>query len=153
VVLPARSGWRCAGSFDILREQAWPLPGERPLPSRVRERLVPLHRGLRGIDFTNCPPLACASVVTIETLTPIYGPRQRCKRNRQRDRGLRQSIRLQFGAVAPSQYGYPLTSVLNNSPASRRAMASNQASESVGGTVSPFVLSVSRKARQDIVSF
>jgi agmatine deiminase len=30
---------------------------------------------------------------------------------------LRQSIRLQFGAVAPSHHGYPLTSVLNNSPA------------------------------------
>src|SRR5712671_2971959 len=57
--------------------------------------------------------------------------------------GLRQSIRLQFEAVAPSHYGYPLTSVLNNSPASRTAMASNQASEV---SVEPFLHSSFRLA-------
>jgi hypothetical protein len=27
----------------------------------------------------NCPPLERASVVATDTLTPIYGPRPRCK--------------------------------------------------------------------------
>lgn len=64
--------------------------------------------------------------------------------------GLRQSIRLQFGAVAPSHHGYPPTSVLNNSPASRRAMESNQASKV---SVEPFLHSSfpSRKPRRVIV--
>ena len=64
--------------------------------------------------------------------------------------GLRQSIRLRFEAVASSHYGYPPTSVLNNSPASRRAMASNQASEV---SVEPFLHSSfpSRKPRRDVV--
>jgi hypothetical protein len=44
VVLPARSGWSGAGSLDVLQEQAWPVPAERPLSSRVRERLAPLHK-------------------------------------------------------------------------------------------------------------
>ena len=48
MVLPARSGGGGAGSFDILQEQAWPLPAERSLPSRVRERVAPLHRGATG---------------------------------------------------------------------------------------------------------
>ena len=51
--------------------------------------------------------------------------------------GLRQSIRLQFGAVAPSHHGYPPTSVLNNSPASRRGHGVEPGFRSVGGTVSP----------------
>ena len=61
--------------------------------------------------------------------------------------GLRQSIPLQFEAVAPSHHGYPPTSVLNSSPASRRAMASNQASEV---SVEPFLHSSfpSRKPRR-----
>lgn len=52
------------------------------------------------------------------------------------------SIRLRFEPVALSHYGYPPTSVLNCSPVSRRAMASNSAFRSVGGTVSilPFRL-------------
>src|ERR1700730_11600959 len=33
VVLPAWSGWGGTGSLDVLQEQAWPLPAERPLPS------------------------------------------------------------------------------------------------------------------------
>lgn len=66
--------------------------------------------------------------------------------------GLRQSIRLRFEALASSHYGYPPTSVLNNSPASRRAMASNQASEV---SVQPLLHSSfpSRKPRRDIVPF
>ncbi len=50
--------------------------------------------------------------------------------------GLRQSIRLQFEALASSHHGCPLTSVLDNSPASRTAMESNQASEV---SVDPFL--------------
>ena len=37
-----------AGSLDVFQEQAWSLPGERSLPSRVRERLAPLHPGATG---------------------------------------------------------------------------------------------------------
>ena len=41
--LPAGSGWRGPRPLDVLQEQAWPFPAERPLPSRVRERVAPLH--------------------------------------------------------------------------------------------------------------
>ena len=40
---PAGSGWRGPRPLDVLQEQAWPFPAERPLPSRVRERVAPLH--------------------------------------------------------------------------------------------------------------
>lgn len=50
VVLPARSGWRGAGSLDLLQEQAWSLPGERSVPWCVRERLAPRHQGAVGGD-------------------------------------------------------------------------------------------------------
>jgi hypothetical protein len=43
-----RLGWGGAGSLDVLQEQAWPLPAERPVPTRVRERLAPLHRRAIG---------------------------------------------------------------------------------------------------------
>lgn len=81
----------------------------------------------------------------------IYGPRPRCKRNRQRDEAVCANLSgSNLGAVAPSHHGYPPTSVLNNSPASRRAMESNQASEV---SVEPFLHSSfpSRKPRRVIV--
>src|ERR1700755_1762078 len=46
--LPAGSGWRGPRPLDVLQEQAWPFPAERPLPSRVRERVAPLHQGAPG---------------------------------------------------------------------------------------------------------
>jgi hypothetical protein len=101
---------------------------------------------------TNTPPGARALVVVMETLTPIYGPRPRCKGNRQRDLAVCANLSgFDLRLSAPSHHGYPPTPVLNNSPASK-AMASNQATEV---SVEPFLHSSfpSRKPRRVGVLF